>query len=180
MRRRSVALWLSILVHVGIGVFVAALTSERSEGAAALDAAESPQTIQLSGKPRERLRGRDVLLEVLSGDGMPIRLKSTTGDAAVGLAWWSPSVGLWLAVDDMPAAPSGRRLEASLRVGSGARDPIGTIEIDEHGSGRIVAVWTAERPAADTPITLTVSEPGSLWRFLGPRSVLTGSAPMQE
>ena len=105
MRRRSVALWLSVTGHLGIGVLVAVLTSERSHGAGALDTVESPRTIQLSGKSRERLPGRDVLLEVLNGDGMPIRLTSTTGDAAVGLAWWTPSVGLWLAVDDLPVAP---------------------------------------------------------------------------
>src|SRR6188508_2712647 len=133
MRRRSVALWLSISIHVGIGAFVVAWTSERSQGAGALDATESPRTIQLSGKFRERLPGRDVLLEVLNGDGMPIRLTSTTGEAAVGLAWWSPSVGLWLAVDDLSAAPSGRRLEVALRVGSDTVESVGTIDIDEHG-----------------------------------------------
>jgi hypothetical protein len=173
-------LWLSVTGHLGIGVLVAVLTSERSHGAGALDTVESPRTIQLSGKSRERLPGRDVLLEVLNGDGMPIRLTSTTGDAAVGLAWWTPSMGLWLAVDDLPVAPSGRRLEVSLRVGSNMLKPIGTIDIDEHGSGRIVAVWTTERPAPGIPITLTVSEPGSVWRFIRPREALVGSAPMRK
>jgi hypothetical protein len=111
---------------------------------------------------------------------MPIHLTSTSGDAAVGLAWWSPSVGLWLAIDRLPAAPSGRRLEVSLRVGSDTLEPVGTIDIDEHGSGRIVAVWTIARPAAGTPVTLTVSEPGSVWRFLRPRAALVGSAPMRK
>src|SRR6187455_1777247 len=141
MHRRSVGLWLSIAVHVGIGVLVVALTSERSQAAGG--PAASPRTIQLSGKSATKLPGRDVLLEVLSADGMPIRLTSTTGNAAVGLAWWSPSVGLWLAIDELSVASSGRRLEAFLQVGSNRPEPVGTIDVDEHRSGRIVTVWTA-------------------------------------
>jgi hypothetical protein len=180
MGRRSVALWLSVTGHLGIGALVAVLTSERSHGAGALDTVESPRTIQLSGKSRERLPGRDVLFEVLNGDGMPIRLTSTSGGAEVGLAWWTPAVGLWLAVDDLPAAPSGRRLEVSIRVGSDTPKPIGTIDIDGHGSGRIVTVWTTERPAPGIPIALTVSDAGSVWRFIRPRAALVGSAPMRK
>jgi hypothetical protein len=172
-RRRSIALWLSLSMHLGIGAIAVVLSSGLTNGA-------TPRTIQLSGKSAERVPGRDVLFEVLNGDGMPIHLKSATGDASIGLAWWSPAVGLWLAVDRLPAAPERRRLEVALQVGSQNSKPIGTIDVDEHGSGRIVVIWPTDRPAPETPVSLTVSVPGSFWPFARSLPALAGAAPMRK
>ena len=180
MRRRSIAFWVSLSVHAGIAAVVVVFSSGDSQAIGAVGSTAAPRTIHLTGRSAERLPGRDMLFEVLNGAGMPIHLTSATGDSAVGLAWWSPSVGLWLALDRLPATPSGRRLDVSLQMGAQRAEPLGTIEVDEQGSGRIVVVWTAERPIAKTPITLTVSEPGSLWRLRPAARVLAGSAPMRN
>ncbi len=173
MSRRPLAFGVSLAVHVGLVVLVVA-------AAARMSAEAPPRTIQLTGRSQDRQPGRDLLVEVLRANGMPIHLASTSGDAAVGLAWWSPSVGLWLATDRLPPALSGRSLHVALQVGDDARNRIGTIRIDEDGSGRIVAAWVTERPAAGTRITLTVSEADSSWRWRQPPATLTGTAAMRK
>lgn len=172
MRRRPIALGVSLVAHVGLALVV--LSTAR------MDADESPRTVQLNGTRQDRQAGRDVLLDVLRGEGMPIHLASATGDAAVGLALWTPSVGMWLAIDRLPSAYAARSLQVSMQVGRGTPKAIGTMNIDEDGSGRIVAAWVNERPAPGTPITLTVSERDSVWGWRQPSPALTGTSPMRE
>jgi len=173
MSRRPVALGVSLAVHVGLVALVLGVTTEMSARA-------YPRTIQLNGRSQERLQGRDLMFEVLAGDGIPIRLTSAGGDAAVGLAWWTPSVGLWLATDRLPVNLSGRTLQVAMSVGDDIQHRIGTIEIDEDGSGRIVADWIVDRPAPGTPITLSVSEAGSSWWRRQPTTALAGTSAMRE
>ena len=173
MSHRPLALGVSLAVHVGLVALVVA-------AAARMSAEAAPRAIQLNGQSQDRQPGRDLLLDVLSADGVPIHLASTGGDDAVGLAWWSPSVGLWLATDRLPPALAGRSLHVAMQVGDDARQRIGTIEIDEDGSGRIVAAWITERPAGGTPVTLTVSETDSTWRWREPATALAGTAAMRK
>jgi hypothetical protein len=170
MSRRPLALGVSLIAHVGLVAIVVVSAAHRRAG---------PHTIQLNGEPQERQAGRDMLFEVLRGDGIPIRLTSATGDSAVGLAWWSPSVGLWLATDRVSATPSGGSLRVSMQIGSGTPKRIGVMDINDDGAGRIVAVWADARPPAGTPVTLTVSERGSLWRWREPPTALAGTTPMR-
>jgi hypothetical protein len=172
MRRHPLAFGLSLALHLGLGAIVVMTTARMSADA-------GPRTIQLNGTRQERQAGRDALFEVLRGDGMPIHLASASGDAAVGLAWWSPAAGLWLATDRLPHALSGRRLQVTLQVGDEAPTRIGPMAIDGDGSGRIVAVWNRARPAPGTPVTLTVSESESMWGWRPPATVLAGAAPMR-
>lgn len=173
MSHRPLALGVSLVVHVALVAFVVS-------AAARMSAAADPRAIQLNGRSQDRQPGRDLLLEVLSADGVPIHLASTGGDGGVGLAWWSPSVGLWLATDRLPPALAGRSLHVAMQVGDDTRQRIGTIAIDEEGSGRIVAAWITERPAAGTPVTLTLSEADSTWRRREPAAMLAGTAAMRK
>jgi hypothetical protein len=171
MSHRPLALGVSLAVHVALVALVVA-------AAARISAETAPRTIQLNGRSQDRQPGRDLLLDVLSADGVPIHLASTGGDDAVGLAWWSPSVGLWLATDRLPPTLAERALHVAMQVGDNTRQRIGTIAIDEHGSGRIVAAWVTERPAPGTPVTLTISEADSTWRWREPAAMLVGTAAM--
>lgn len=177
MTHRPLAFGVSLAVHAGLVVVLVA--SAASLGADEGYAAESPRTMQLNGRPQERQAGRDVLFEVLRGDGIPVRLTSATGDAAVGLAWWSPHVGLWLSADRLPATLSGRSLHVALQIGDAAAVPIGEMDIDDEGSGRIVAAWSHPRPARGTPVSLIVSDPGSLFVWRSPSTMIAGSAAMR-
>lgn len=153
-------------------VITPALPADASAGIAA------PRAIQLNGERAERGFGRDVLHDVLKGAGMPLRLTSLTGDDAVGLAWWSPSVGLWLAIDRVAEADADQSFEVTLQVGEGPAARVGRIDIDETGSGRIVSAWSGAYPAAGTPVTLTVSRLRfPQWR--PPVAVVTATTPMR-
>jgi hypothetical protein len=169
MQHRHVALWVSVAMHVGIVALIVAW---------ARPSVARPRTIQLNGSRAERGPGRDVLLDVLRGNGMPLRLTSLTGDAAVGLAWWSPAVGLWLAVDRLAAADAGDSFDVTVQVGEGPMQRVGKIDIDETGSGRIVSTWAIAYPPAGTPVTLAVS-PRDARDGRRPAPMLTASAPMR-
>jgi hypothetical protein len=154
-RRRLAALWVSCATHLGIGAIVTALASFAN----AAGSAPSLRTIQLNGTRADRSAGFDVLRDILAGSGMPLRLTSPDGGEAVGLAWWTPTVGLWLAIDRARVDGEGRSLEVSVQVGEGPATTVARIDIDATGSGRIVSTWTREYPPAGTPVTLTVSAP---------------------
>jgi hypothetical protein len=171
MGRHPLAFGLSLAAHVGV---IAAIGMT-----ARMNADAGPHTIQLNGTRQERGAGRDVLLEVLRGDGMPIHLASTTGAATVGLAWWSPDVGLWLAVDRVPPELAGSRLQVTLQVGSAPPTLVGAMTIDDEGSGRIVAACTEARPAAGTAVALHVSRSASSRGRRSRTALLRGGAPMR-
>jgi hypothetical protein len=170
MPLRSVAFGLSLLVHGGL---VAAIVTVQMSADAA------PRTIQLNGTRQERQAGRDLLHEVLVRPGIPIRLTSPVGNAAVGLAWWSPTVGLWLAADRLPASVSNRSLQVAMQVDGGAAVPIGEMNVDDEGSGRIVAAWVQPRPAPGVRVSLIVSDAGSLLRWRDPMTMIAGTAAMR-
>jgi hypothetical protein len=72
-----------------------------------------------------------------------VRIVLAPVDAGVptrGLAWWSPSRGLWIAVDAAGKAAIGRTVQLSL--GIPGRRPIspGVVYIHPDGSGRMLAV----------------------------------------
>jgi hypothetical protein len=130
---------------------------------------------QLTGNRATRPAGRDALQDILSApDGTMIRLTSDGAGDAVGLACWSPSIGLWLAIDRLPPR-SGRSLRVWVREPDGGERPIGRIEVDETGSGRVIALW--DTPEAPTRlVTLQVSASGTLWPFTRQAVVLQGSS----
>lgn len=161
------AFWVSAGVHATILLGIVALA-----GSVAAD----NRTIRLNGTPAEREAGRDVLLEVLSGAGISLRLTSQGDEQTVGLAWWSPRVGLWLAVDQLPPERAGESLVVTLQVGDGPAERVGRMDIDETGSGRIVSAWSGDYPPAGTPVTLQISEPAALpWSDAD--TLLSASAP---
>lgn len=125
-----------------------------------------------SGGPRGL--GRDAMQAVLSApDGTMIRLRSSTGGAAVGLACWSPSVGLWIAVDQMPPGTP-RSLTVWLRAEDAHRRSLGRIELDASGSGRVIAVWNEPASLGDQ-VTLEVATSARLWPLTRSNVVLHGS-----
>lgn len=177
MTRLPLAFGVSLAVHAGLVVLLVSTAARL--GANEGGVPEGPRTIQLNGRPQERQAGRDMLSEVLRGDGVPVRLTSPTGGAAVGLAWWSPHVGLWLAADRLPASLSGRSLHVTLQIDDATAIAIGDMHIDEEGSGRIVTAWAHTRPSRGTPVSLIVSDPGSVPGGRSPSMTLRGSAQMR-
>jgi hypothetical protein len=134
---------------------------------------------QLASGTATRGPGGDVLLEILRApDGVAIHLVEPGGGPAAGLAWWSATEGLWLAVDRLPVRWSGRTLRVFLRPADGAPVSLGPIDIGTDGSGRVISVPNA-RPAAMAagPLTLEVSDIRRNWLFSSTSStVLQGAA----
>lgn len=169
---------MSTAAHLVVAVVLVALSVGGTSGVGR--AAGRPRVLQLSGPDHQRPAGPDPLFEILNAsDGMPIHLAATGADASVGLAWWSPSTGLWLAVDRLPSSRSNRTLHLTLRVGDGEATTIGPIEIDANGAGKIIAIWTSAPPVTGTSVTLEVSEAGSRW-LTHPSLALAGTASVRE
>jgi hypothetical protein len=99
-------------------------------------------SMPLRGDQRERHAGRDRLYEILSArDGVKVRLTSPSGDRAVGLAWWSPSRGLWLAVDLAnahagDAAGVAERRRRRAHAAGVRRNRLGRLRTRRRGLGR--------------------------------------------
>ena len=84
----------------------------------------------------------NALFRVLAAPDV-VRIVLSPADADVptrGLAWWSPSRGLWFAVDAAGTAAIGHTVELSL--GIPGRKPMspGAVYIQPEGSGRMLAV----------------------------------------
>lgn len=177
--RRPLAALASMVIHVVLAVVVVAISSR----AAARGAASDQQPLgwqQLVGDAPRRSVGPDALEAILGApDGVAIRLLSTNGTDAVGLAWWSPSQGMWLAVDRVDQAARRRRFDLWVRTGS-ARSPLGTIEIDEHGSGRMIARLTSPAPPSGFAVTLDVTPQRRAWVWRASSPVLTGTAQVSH
>jgi len=173
---RWLARFASGLVHLVFGVTLLLASTSPGSSARPSAAANGPTSDfgwhQLKGDQRKRPAGRDVLFEILKADdGALVRLTSPTGDEAVGLAWWSPSRGLWLAVD-LASSHAGETLDVSQRTSDGSRSTVAQVEIGADGSGRIIALWDAgEKPKPAGPVTLSLTSRHGLWPF-GQRSVI--------
>jgi hypothetical protein len=177
--RSWLAMAISGALHVALGAALVFAFAAPDRLAAASSSASSVAnrrgSMQLRGDQRARREGRDRLYEILSArDGVKVRLTSPSGDPAVGLAWWSPSRGLWLAVD-LAHAHAGETLQAWLNDDDGSRTRLASVEIGADGSGRVVAAWDeGDMPAHAGPITMTVTRPRGLWPFARSPLVLRG------
>lgn len=177
--RSWLAAAISGALHVALGAALVFVFAAPDRLAAASSSAGSVAnrrgSMQLRGDQRERPAGRDRLYEILSArDGVKVRLTSPSGDPAVGLAWWSPSRGLWLAID-LANAHAGETLQAWLDEDDGSRTRLASVEIGADGSGRVVAAWDeGDMPAHAGPITMTVTRTRSLWPFARTPLVLRG------
>ena len=91
---------------------------------------------------------------------------------AKGLAWFSPSRGIWLAVDGL-VSPSGDRV-FQLTASVAEREPIrlGTVRVDPDGSGRMASVgaWV-DTLARGGPLVFIVSDASGDVRLTGSVSV---------
>jgi hypothetical protein len=178
--RSWLAAAISGALHVALGaalVFVFAAPDRLAAASSSVSSVANRRgSMQLRGDQRERREGRDRLYEILSArDGVKVRLTSPTGEPAVGLAWWSPSRGMWLAVD-LANAHTGETLQAWLNDNDGSRTRLASVEIGADGSGRIVATWDdGDLRAHAGPITLTLTSPRGLWPFSRAPLVLRGT-----
>jgi hypothetical protein len=103
-----------------------------------------------------------------------VRLTSPIGHEAVGLAWVSPSVGMWFALDLVTSHP-GETLK-TWRLGE-TRHSLAAITLDADGSGRIIAVWEGRnRDPFPQPVTLEVTAQRGFWPFVTESLVLSGTA----
>jgi hypothetical protein len=178
--RRPMALLVSLVVHTAC-LSLVSLGTLGATGAGAAFSRDSSSAfesgwLQLRGRAAMRPAGRDALLAILSArDGVMIRLSSPRGEA-VGLASWSASTGMWLALDRLPPN-SPRTLQIWSRIGTDPRKLIGTIEVDADGSGRIVGIWSSP-PFPTGVVRLEVSQGIRIWPFGTGTIVLEGaSAP---
>jgi hypothetical protein len=173
------AVLLSGLIHLMVGaglVWASASREGPPPGFSSPTTNSRDGTQQLKGDQAKRAVGRDRLFEILSADdAVRVRLTSPTGDPAVGLAWWSPSRGMWLAVD-LAHPYAGQSLRAWEGRRERARPSVASVELDAKGSGRVVAVWSGSNELAPTdPITLTVTAQRGIWPFVQTSVVLTGT-----
>jgi hypothetical protein len=85
------------------------------------------------------------LFDVLAApDVVRVVLATTTTErSGQGLAWWSPSNGIGLAVDGLPALPSDRRYQLWLMPQDGPAMSLGTMKVDVGGSGRTLSLTPA-------------------------------------
>jgi hypothetical protein len=178
--RSWLATAISCVLHVALGAALVFLFAAPDSLAAASSSSGSVMnrrgTMQLRGDQRERPEGRDLLYEILSArDGVKVRLTSPSGEPAVGLAWWSSSRGMWLAVD-LANAHAGETLQAWLNDDDGSRTRLASVEIGADGSGRIVTTWDEDDMRGHAgPITLTLTSPRGPWPFSRTPIVLRGA-----
>jgi hypothetical protein len=139
--RRSSAAIVSVCLHVAV---ILSFWIVRFDAAGAANADLRPDyavwnlvDARAGGAP-----GYDPLRAVLSApDVVRVVLAPVGGRSdGQGLAWWSPSTGLWFAVDGLGVPPSRTRYRLRLTFGSGGRTTPGFIQIDSDGSGRMIAV----------------------------------------
>jgi hypothetical protein len=178
--RSWLATAISGALHVALGaalVFVFAAPDSLAAASSSIGSVANRRgTMQLRGDQRERRAGRDLLYEILSArDGVKVRLTSPSGEPVVGLAWWSPSRGMWLAVD-LANAHAGETLQAWLNDDDSSRTRLASVEIGADGSGRIVTAWDEDdMPRHAGPITLTLTSPRGPWPFSRAPLVLRGT-----
>jgi hypothetical protein len=177
--RSWLATALSGALHVALGaalVFVFAAPDSLTAASSSIGGVANRRgSMQLRGDQRERREGRDRLYEILSArDGVKVRLTSPSGEPVVGLAWWSPSRGMWLAVD-LANAHAGETLQAWLNEDDGSRTRLASVEIGADGSRRVVAAWgEGDMPTHAGRITLTVTRTRGPWPFSRTPIVLRG------
>jgi hypothetical protein len=133
--------------------------------------------VQLRGNHGPRPAGRDLLFEILNADdGVMVKLTSPSGETTTGLACLSPSKGLWLAVD-LAEAHADATFQAWLAGPDGLPRPLATIDIDRHGSGRVVVGWEDRGPQmVSRSMAMTLTNTRGIWPFSARHVVLTGSA----
>ncbi len=101
---------------------------------------ESMRWQQLEGQSASAV-GSDALFEILDApDAVLIFLMPRVPTGRVqGLAWWSPSRGLWFALDGAPSAVAGTKGVLWLRLPGQELISPGVVDIHSDGSGRIVS-----------------------------------------
>ena len=171
--RSSVAAIVSVLLHlVGIGV----LASLRSAGAGAepFDAGTPPDIERRWSRIVEDGDGvghASRVVEVLNApDAVRVILSPAAPDVSgKGLAWWSPTKGIWLAVDRLRPPPTGRRHHLWIVHRDGPAVQVGFLGVNPQGSGRILALTRDGEPPIAGPVMLVITE-----ERLGARAGLTG------
>lgn len=179
LRVSRLARVVSALIHVTIGtaLVLASASAEGGSSGASSVAGSAPDGVrQLRGDDPKKALGRDRLYEILDADdAVRVRLTSPAGDPVVGLAWWSPSRGMWLAID-LATAYAGQTLQAFEGDGGRSGPPVARVELDSRGSGRVVAAWSSPKSVASTgSVTLTVTARRGVWPFNQTPMVLTGT-----
>ncbi len=91
---------------------------------------------------------------------------------AKGLAWFSPSHGIWLAVDDLVSSSGDRAFQLTARVAGRQPIGLGTVRVDPDGSGRMASfgAWINALPSGG-PLVFTVSDASGDVRLTGSVSV---------
>jgi hypothetical protein len=177
--RFSVAAIVSVLLHVaGIGV----LLSLRSAGAGAqpFDTGTPPDIERRWSRIVEDgdgVGGPSRIVEVLNApDAVRVILTPVAPDGSGrGLAWWSPTKGIWLAVDSLPSWSPGRRYHLWIVHRDGPAVHVGLLGVNPQGSGRILALNRDTAPPIDGPVMIVVTaDPGGVTSRLTADWVLAG------
>ena len=120
--------------------------------------------------------GRNAMLDILQApDGFAVRLTSVDGGEEVGLAWLSPSRGMWLALDRM-TIEGGETVRAWQAIDDEPQVPLGALTLDDNGSGRMVVRWNRRLVAGPrSRVTLQVTGRRGFWPFGREPVVLSGT-----
>jgi len=139
--RRTRGVTLSVMIHACVlGWILAVSTRVVQVRPSSTAPAGAMRWTQLEGDGPSR-PGRNGLFDILGADDVVrVVLRSPSGaDAPKGLIWWSPSRGLWFAIDDAPPQLQSRRLRLSIQPRGGAAMTVGVVRIDDDRSGRLLS-----------------------------------------
>jgi hypothetical protein len=100
------------------------------------------QQLQGDSPPRP---GRNGLYDVLAApDVVRVVLNPVEDHVPMkGLIWWSPSIGLWLAIDDAPAFLRGTKINVEVSASDRTPARAGTLRIAADGSARMISLGDA-------------------------------------
>jgi hypothetical protein len=142
--RHGQAIALSVGLH---GLVIATMVSVSfsivdQSSMPSIDASLRWQQLQGDSPPRP---GRNGLYDVLAApDVVRVVLNPLEGHVPMkGLIWWSPSIGLWLAIDDAPAVLRGVKVNVELTANDRAPARAGTLRIAANGSARMISLGDA-------------------------------------
>jgi hypothetical protein len=156
---------LAAVVSAGVhAVVIAALWSVRSAGAAQPFDTDPPHDVERRWNPvtadGEGGGARSRILEVLqSPDAVRVILTPVSAEQrGKGLAWWSPTRGIWMAVTGLAALPLGHAYHLWLVRQDGPPLHVGGIGVNEDGTGRLLALTRPDAGAIEGPVVIVVTE----------------------
>src|SRR5436190_1076061 len=90
-----------------------------------------------------------------AADAVRVMLTPASAQASgQGLAWWSPTRGIWIAVEDLPALPRDHAYQLWLVRRDGPAVYVGWLGVSDEGAGRMLAIARDGAPPIEGPVMI--------------------------